>query len=55
MIFIGDFNDISNRHEKIGVRQKDQRNIDEFISLQEDLGLGDIGFKRQMYTWSNNR
>lgn len=39
---------------EIGGRRKDQRKIDRFISLQEELGLGDIRFKGQMHTWSNN-
>lgn len=35
--------------------RKDQQKIDAFNSLIEDIGLGDLGFKGQMFTWSNNR
>lgn len=50
---IGDFNDISHHREKGG--RKDQHKIDGFNRMMEDLYLEDIGFKGQMFTWTNNR
>lgn len=50
-----DFNDICQHWGKVEGRRKDQRKIDGVMSLIEDLGLGDIGFKGQMHMWSNNR
>lgn len=53
-VCIGYFNDISHHREKVGGR-KDQYKLDGFNSLMEDLSLEDIGFKEQMFTWTNNR
>lgn len=54
-ICLGVFNDICNYWEKVEGRRKDQRKIDSFTSLIHDLEMGDIGYKGQMHTWSNNR
>lgn len=51
----GYFNDITNLREKEGGRPNDQRKIDAFKSLIEDIGLGDLGFNGHIFTWSNNR
>lgn len=55
LICLGDFNDICNHWEKVGGKRKDQRKTDGFTTLFQDLQLGDLGFKVQMHTWSNNR
>lgn len=52
---MGDFNDICYHWKKMGGMRKDQRNIKNFTSLLEDLQLGDLVFKGQMHTRSNNR
>lgn len=52
---VGDFNDIVSNREKVGGRPKEQRKIDGFNRLLDDLALGDVGFKGNMFTWSNNR
>lgn len=44
-IVLGDFNDISSHSEKVGGRRKDQRKIDGFNNLIEDIGIGDLGYK----------
>lgn len=54
-ICMGYFNDISNHCEKIGGSRKNQRKMEALLSMQEDLHLRDMGFKRQMHTWTNNR
>lgn len=54
-IAFGDFNDICSHGVKMGERRKDQRKINGFTTLLDEIRLGDLGFKGQMHTWSNNR
>lgn len=54
-VILADFNDISHQWEKVGGRRKNQSKMDGFDRLIDDLRVGDIGFKGQMHTRSNNR
>lgn len=47
LMFLGDFNDISQHHEKEGGSRESQRLIDAFNSMIEDIQMEDLGANGQ--------
>lgn len=57
--FVGDkkdFNDIKNKDEKKGVEWgKTKASFQDFRGFISNVGMGDIKFRGEAYTWANNR
>ncbi|KAL0430865.1 UNVERIFIED_CONTAM: hypothetical protein Sradi_0712500 [Sesamum radiatum] len=53
-VFMGDFNEILDQHEKWVLRLEQWR-IEAFCLCLEDCGLSDLRFSRHKFTWCNNR
>lgn len=51
----GDFNDIKNQEEKKGGNARLEGSFSGFRNFILDMGMGDLGFKGDMFTWVNNR
>lgn len=51
----GDFNDIKNKDEKKRDRVRQDNSFQDFIGFISDMGMGDIKFRGEAYTWANNR
>ncbi|KAL9659108.1 hypothetical protein QQ045_021151 [Rhodiola kirilowii] len=51
----GDFNTILSFSEKLGGRKKRGKAIRDFNDFINRVGVSDVGFKGNMFTWSNNQ
>lgn len=52
---VSDFNEISSEGEKEDGQPKQQRMMDAFNLMMQDVRLVDMGFKGQPFTWCNKR
>ncbi|KAK4708585.1 hypothetical protein R3W88_029510 [Solanum pinnatisectum] len=48
----GDFNEITNASEKLGGRPINNSKCSSFINYLDDMGMMDLGFTGQKYTWT---
>lgn len=51
----GDFNEIKNNAEKCGGMTRPERSFFEFRNIIAEMGMGDISFRGDAFTWANNR
>ena len=51
----GDFNEVLERDEKFGKLEKNWSEIYEFKKAIDEVGLMDLGFKGNKFTWCNRR
>lgn len=54
-LVVGDFNQITDSHEKLGGKQPSLKSCSSFISNINKCSLNDFGFHGSKYTWSNKR
>ncbi|KAK2657968.1 hypothetical protein Ddye_011020 [Dipteronia dyeriana] len=52
---VGDFNEILREDEKSGGLPRPQRQMDDFRETLDWCGLGELGFRGPLFTWSNKR
>jgi hypothetical protein len=52
---IGDFNDITAQHDKLGGRPFPSLSVNNFSYFMNQFGMIDLGFSGNPYTWSNHR
>lgn len=51
----GDLNNIKSQEEKEGGRVRSESKFTDFRDFIADMEMGDIKFRRDAYTWVNNR
>ena len=54
-IVFGDFNEITNQHEKLGWKERELNQMEGFRESLSKCGLFDLGFVGQRFTWCNKR
>lgn len=51
----GDFNDIRNKEEKVGGRERSESSLQPFRNFISNMDMGEIKFIDDTCTWANNR
>ncbi|KAL0434400.1 UNVERIFIED_CONTAM: hypothetical protein Slati_2774300 [Sesamum latifolium] len=52
---VGDFNEILHQHEKAGLTSRAQWQITDFRRCLDEVGLQDMGFRGNLFTWCNGK
>ena len=52
---VGDFNEITRAHEKLGGRQRPKRQMQEFRDVLDECGFKDLGYEGGKFTWGNGQ
>lgn len=54
-LVLGDFNEILDLSEKVGGRNRIERQMESFREALSDYASGDLGFRGGPFTWCHNR
>ena len=52
-LFVGDFNEITRAHEKLGGRLRPSKQMEDFRDVLDECGFQDLGFSGNKFTWCN--
>ena len=52
-LYVGDFNEITRAHEKLGGRLRSSKQMEDFRDVLDECGFQDLGFSGNKFTWCN--